>query len=108
MFSKLHPWEQFFARGTTCWAELHRWIWDLLWHGNWQTTKGYKNIYYHIVYSVKDDLILRPKYGIMTETPTSSFYSHVVSLRGLCMCLFLAELKNNVGIVYQHNATMQL
>jgi len=46
--------------------------------------------------------------GIMPDTPTSSFYSHVVSLRGLCMCLFLAELKNNVGIVYQHNATMQL
>ena len=56
--------------------------------------KGYKKIRYHIVYAVKHDLRRKARLvadGNLTETPLTSVYSSVVSLRGLRLCLFLAE-----------------
>jgi len=56
---------------------------------------GYKRISLHFVYAVKHDGRHKARAvagGHMTETPTESTYSSVVSLRGIRMVTFLAEL----------------
>ena len=57
--------------------------------------KGYKKIRVHMVYDVKPTLIRKARLvadGQLTDTPIDSVYSSVVSLRGLKICLFIAEL----------------
>ena len=56
---------------------------------------GFKRITLHMVYDVKHDGRMRARLvadGHKTETPLESVYSGVVSLRGLRLVLFLAEL----------------
>ena len=63
--------------------------------GKGTTPKVYKKIQYHIIYAAKHDLRRKAKLvadGNITETPLTSVYSSVVSLLGLRLCLFLAEL----------------
>ena len=57
-------------------------------------TDGYKKIRVHFIYDVKHDGRHRARLvadGHLTELPTGSVYSSVVSLRGLRMFLFIAE-----------------
>ena len=57
--------------------------------------KGHKKIRVHMVYDVKPTLVRKARLvadGQLTETPIDSVYSSVVSLRGLKICLFIAEL----------------
>jgi len=63
--------------------------------GKGKTPKRYKKIQYHIKYAVKHDLQFKAclvANGNLTETPLTSIYSSVVSLHGLRLSLFLAEL----------------
>ena len=56
---------------------------------------GYKQIRVHFVYDVKPTLKRKARLvadGHLTDTPIDSVYSSVVSIRGLKICLFLAEL----------------
>jgi hypothetical protein len=56
---------------------------------------GYKKIRVHIVYDIKVTLQRKARLvadGQLTDTPVDSVYSSVVSLRGLKIALFLAEL----------------
>ena len=56
---------------------------------------GYKKIRVHMVYAVKHDGRHKSRLvagGHLTDVPVDSVYSGVVSLRGLRMVLFLAEL----------------
>ena len=58
---------------------------------------GYKKITAHFIYAVKHDG--RYKSGVvagghLTETPAESIYSGVVSLRGVRLVVFLAELND--------------
>ena len=56
---------------------------------------GHKRITVYFVYDVKYDGRHKARLvagGHLTETPVESVYSSVVSLRGLCIALFLAEL----------------
>jgi len=62
--------------------------------------EGYKKITYHFVYAVKHDGRYKSRLvagGHLTDTPTESVYSGVVSLRGVRIVIFLAEL-NDLGI----------
>ena len=58
---------------------------------------GYKKIQLHLVYSVKHDgqhkacLVAD---GHLTNVPTESVYSGVISLHRICLLLFIAELNN--------------
>jgi len=55
----------------------------------------YKLIPYHMVYAVKQDGRRKSRLvagGHLTEVPTESVYSSVVSLRGVRIVIFLAEL----------------
>ena len=57
--------------------------------------KGYKKIRVHMVYDVKHDLRRKARLvadGNLTQVPLDSVYSSVVSLRGLRLTIFLAEL----------------
>jgi len=57
--------------------------------------EGYKKITYHFVYAVKHDGRYKSRLvagGHLTDTPTESVYSGVVSLRGVRIVIFLAEL----------------
>lgn len=57
--------------------------------------KGYKKIRVHFVYDVKPDLRRKARLvadGHLTEIPISSVYSSVVSLKGLKITIFIAEL----------------
>jgi hypothetical protein len=57
--------------------------------------QGYKKIRVHMVYDVKHDLRRKARLvadGHLTQVPLDSVYSSVVSLRGLRMTIFLAEL----------------
>jgi hypothetical protein len=59
--------------------------------------QGYKKIKTHLVYTVKHDGRHKARMvadGHLTDVPTESVYSGVVSLRGLRMLVFLAELNN--------------
>ena len=56
---------------------------------------GYMKISAHLVYDVKPDLRRKARLvagGHLTETPVNSIYSSVVSLTGLKITIFLAEL----------------
>jgi hypothetical protein len=56
---------------------------------------GFKKIRVHMVYDVKHDLRRKARLvadGNLTQVPLDSVYSSVVSLRGLRLTLFLAEL----------------
>ena len=58
---------------------------------------GYKKITVHMVYAVKHDGRHRARLvagGHLTDTPIDSVYSSVVSLRGVRMLTFLAELND--------------
>ena len=66
---------------------------DLGRHG--KPPPGYKKIRVHMVYDVKHDLRRKARLvadGHLTKVPLDSVYSSVVSLRGLRMTIFLAEL----------------
>ena len=57
--------------------------------------KGFKKIRVHMVYDVKHDLRRKARLvadGNLTQVPLDSVYSSVVSLQGLRLTLFLAEL----------------
>ena len=59
------------------------------------TPLGYKKITIHFVYAVKHDGRHKSRAvagGHLTETPTESVYSGVVSLRGVRLIVFLSEL----------------
>jgi hypothetical protein len=64
--------------------------------GTERVPPGYKKIRVHmVVYDVKFTLQRKARLvadGQLTDTPVDSVYSSVVSLRGLKMTLFLAEL----------------
>ena len=56
---------------------------------------GYKKIRAHLVFDVKHDGRHKARFvggGHLTDVPTESVYSGVVSLRGLRMVTFLSEL----------------
>ena len=56
---------------------------------------GYTLISGHLVFDVKHDGRHKARFvadGHLTDTPLSSVYAGVVSMRGLRICLFLAEL----------------
>jgi hypothetical protein len=56
---------------------------------------GFKRIRVHLVYAVKHDGRHKARMvaeGNLTDAPTSSVYAGVVSLRGLRICLLIAEL----------------
>ena len=58
---------------------------------------GSKKIRTHIVFAVKHDgrhKVRMVEGGLLTDVPLDSVYSGVVSLRGLRLVLFLAELNN--------------
>ena len=58
---------------------------------------GYKRIRVHLIYDVKHDGRHRARLvadGHLTDVPVDSVYSGVVSLRGLRMLIFLAELND--------------
>jgi len=57
--------------------------------------EGYQKISYHVVYAVKHDRRRKSRLvagGHLTEVPTKSVYSSVVSLRGVRIVIFLVEL----------------
>ena len=61
--------------------------------------EGYKKIRLHLIYAVKHDGCHKARCvagGHLTDVPNESVYSGVVSLRGIRMLLFLAELNNMV------------
>ena len=71
--------------------------------------RGYKQIRVHAYYDVKYDGRHKARLvadGHLTDVPIDSFYAGVVSLQGLRMCLFLAELNGmeayatNIGNAY--------
>ena len=60
-----------------------------------QGPKGYKKIQVHLIFDVKHDGRHKARMvadGHLTDIPVDSVYSGVVSLRGLRIKLFLAEL----------------
>ena len=64
---------------------------------DWKPEPGYKKITAHLVYAVKHDGRHKSRLvagGHLTETPVDSVYSSVVSLRGIRILAFLAELNN--------------
>ena len=59
--------------------------------------EGYKVIKVRMIYDVKHDARHKARLvagGHLTDIPTDSVYSGVVSLRGFCLFLFLAELNS--------------
>ena len=79
--------------------------------------KGYKKIRVHFVYDVKPDLRRKARLvadGHLTEIPISSVYLSVVSLKGLKITIFIAELNQletwctDVGNAYLEAFTDEL
>ena len=57
--------------------------------------KDHQYVRCHLIFAVKHDLRHKARYvagGHMTEAPNEDVYSSVVSLKGMRMCIFLAEL----------------
>jgi len=57
--------------------------------------EGFKGIKVHLIFAIKHDGRHKARMvadGHLTKVPLYSVYSGVVSPRGLCMCIFLAEL----------------
>ena len=80
------------------------------------TPNGYKNIRVHLIYAVKHDGRHKARLvadGHLTYPPIESVYSGVVSLRGLRLVVFLAELNNlqiyatDVGNAYLETYTKE-
>jgi len=78
--------------------------------------EGHKKIRVHMVYDVKHDGRYKARLvagGHMTDTPIDSVYSGVVSLRGIRIVSFLAELNNlqlwstDVGNAYLESYTKE-
>lgn len=78
--------------------------------------KDYKRINVHLVYAVKHDGRHKARLvadGHLTETPIDSVYSSVVSLRGIRMITFLAELNGmetwatDIGNAYLESYTKE-
>ena len=62
---------------------------------NGTPTPGYKRIKVHIVYDCKPTLKWKARLvanGNLTETPVDSIYLSVVSIKGLKLTIFIAEL----------------
>ena len=58
---------------------------------------GYWKIRVHLVFDVKHDGCHKSRLvadGHLTEVPLDSLYSGIVSLRGICLLIFLAELND--------------
>ena len=79
--------------------------------------EGYKKIRVHFIYDVKYDGRHRARLvadGHLTDLPTESVYSGVVSLRGLRMFLFISELNGlivwatDVGSAYLEAFTNEM
>ncbi len=77
---------------------------------------GYKKIRVHLVYVVKHDGRHKARLvadGHLTQVPTESVYSGVVSLRGLRLVIFLAELNGlqlwstDIGNAYLESKTKE-
>ena len=77
---------------------------------------GYKKIRVHFIYDVKHDGRHKARLvadGHLTEIPLSSVYSGVVSLRGLRLLVFLAELNGldtwatDIGNAYLEAKTLE-
>jgi hypothetical protein len=77
---------------------------------------GYRKIRVHLVYAVKHDGRHKARLvadGHLTEVPTESVYSGVVSLRGLRLVVFLAELNGlelwatDIGNAYLESKTKE-
>ncbi len=77
---------------------------------------GYKKIRVHLVFDVKHDGRHKVRCvadGHLTDIPLDSVYSGVVSLRGLRLMLFLAELNNmevwatDIGNAYLEATTQE-
>jgi hypothetical protein len=64
-------------------------------HSGRKPPNGYKNIIVHLIFTVKHDGRHKSRLvadGHLTDVPVDSVYSGVVSLRGLRLLVFLAEL----------------
>jgi hypothetical protein len=77
---------------------------------------GYKKIRVHLIYAVKHDSRHKARLvadGHLTNVPVDSVYSGIVSLKGLRMLIFLAELNNlqtwatNIGNAYLEAKTSE-
>ena len=78
--------------------------------------KGFKQINVHLVFAVKHDGRHKARMvagGHLTDVPLNSVYAGVVSLRGLRMCIFIAELNNmeayatDIGNAYLEACTQE-
>ena len=77
---------------------------------------GYKKIRVHLIFDVKHDGRHRARLvadGHLTDVPLDSVYSGVVSLRGFCLVVFLAELNQlelwatDIGSAYLEAVTSE-
>jgi hypothetical protein len=84
--------------------------------GSAKIPKGYKKITVHMVYAVKHDGRHKARLvagGHLTDTPIESVYSSVVSLKGVRMTIFAAELNSlliwstDVGNAYLESYTQE-
>ena len=80
------------------------------------TPEGYKMIRCHFVYDVKHDGRFKSRFvagGHMTDTPVDSIYSGVVSIPGIRLVTFLAELNGlelwatDIGNAYLESVTQE-
>jgi len=80
------------------------------------TPNGFKRIRVHLVFDIKHDGRHKSRLvadGHLTEVPLESVYSGVVSLRGLRLVVFLAELNDldiwatNIGNAYLEAETQE-
>ena len=83
---------------------------------NFRPGRDYKKITVHLVYSVKHDGRHKARLvagGHLTDTPVDSVYSSVVSLRGIRLIAFLAELNKldlwatDIGNAYLESYTKE-
>jgi len=83
---------------------------------NWKAPNDYKRINVHIVYAVKHDGRHKARLvagGHLTDTPIDSVYSSVVSLRGIRLLTFIAELNEcetwatDIGNAYLESYTKE-
>lgn len=112
--------------GNTKWQDAERVELDSIFSyeafkdtGHKSSTKppdGYKKITVHMVYAIKHDGRHKARLvagGHLTEAPTDSVYSSVVSLRGVRMVMFIAELNGleiwstDVGNAYLESLTQE-
>ena len=92
---------------TTCWKDAvalelqqideYQTFKDYGHHIKFKPPDGYKKIRVHLIFDIKHDGRHRAQLvadGHLTDIPLDSVYSGVVSLRGFCLVLFLAELNH--------------